>query len=246
VSEASHYRPPTIAVRLREHSRRQGAGRVAWKCIRWTAGYIAGLPRAAVGRGRRFRFEGHEYRTVHAFHNWTWLNERAVELPIARRAVEQYRGRRVLEVGNVLSHYFASDHVVIDKYERGPGVINVDALDLDSSQTWDLIVSVSTIEHIGWDEHPRQPDGAERAILHLTGLLAPGGKLLATVPTGYNPQLDGAIRDGRLGLSSLTALRRPDKRNRWAEVSPQVALAAPYDSLLYTARGVLVLEVERR
>ena len=38
----------------------------------------------------------------------------------------------MLEVGNVLRHYRPQlDHLVVDKYEHAPGVLNRDVLDLD-------------------------------------------------------------------------------------------------------------------
>jgi hypothetical protein len=36
------------------------------------------------------------------------------------------RGSDFLEVGNVLNHYFKLNHDVIDKYEKGKNVKNID------------------------------------------------------------------------------------------------------------------------
>src|SRR6476469_7061547 len=54
-----------------------------------------------------FTFQGAAYPYLIHPHNFTWENERAVEVPIAWRAVmlARVRGGRVLEVGNVLGHY---------------------------------------------------------------------------------------------------------------------------------------------
>jgi hypothetical protein len=73
-------------------------------------------------------------------------------------------------------------------------------------------------------------------------MLAPGGTLFVTVPAGYNPALDAAIRDGALGFTRVTAMRRTSRTNRWAEATVEEALAAEYDRLLYTAHGVLFCE----
>jgi hypothetical protein len=75
-------------------------------------------------------------------------------------------------------------------------------------------------------------------------LLAPGGKLLITLPVGYNPELDRAIARGRPQFSSIRALRRSDRRNEWREADVAEVWDAEYDLLLYTARGVLVCEYE--
>src|SRR2546430_9278756 len=61
------------------------------------------------------------------------------------------------------------------------------------SGPYDLIVSVSTLEHVGYDEDPREPDKAARAVRNLLGLLAPGGTMLATIPIGHNRDLDDAL-----------------------------------------------------
>jgi hypothetical protein len=154
--------------------------------------------------------------------------------------VQRYAGGRILEVGNVLGLYAPRDHVVVDKYERAPGVLNVDALELRDAHGYDLIVSISTIEHIGWDEHPRDPDRALRAIEHLAKLLVPGGTFMFTVPSGYNPHLDRTLAAGEVPLTRLSALLRDGRRTRWREVPPQAVSAASYDDLFYAAHAVQI------
>lgn len=142
---------------------------------------------------RSFTFDGRTYPLFSHRYNRTWTNERAVEIPLARA----FLTGRVLEVGNVLSHYGHS-HTVVDKYEQAPGVLNVDVLDYHPDERFDRIVAVSTMEHVGWDEEPREPGKAGAAITHLRSLLAPDGRLLVTVPLGHNPPLDEQIRSGVL------------------------------------------------
>ena len=38
--------------------------------------------------------------------------------------------------------------------------------------------------------------------------LAPGGRLLVTVPAGYNPAFDAALREGAIASTRSAALRR--------------------------------------
>ncbi len=238
----STYRPASIGERARELAREEGAVPVAGEMLRWLGQYATGLAKTARGTGGAFEYRGSRYPYLAHRYNWTWLNERAVEVPIAQSAVAQARGGRVLEVGNVLGHYGTTGHVVVDRYERGPGLVNADILSFEDERGFDLIVSVSTLEHVGWDEEPREPAAAASAFEHLTGLLAPGGTLLATVPVGYNTALDAAIRGGELELSQLHALRRQPSRNIWNEVEPGRVWDARYDSLLCTAHGVVVCE----
>jgi SAM-dependent methyltransferase len=166
------------------------------------------------------------------------MNERAVEVPIFRALLAGHDPARLLEVGNVLSHYGPLNHAVVDRYERAEGVVNRDVMEIGPPGPLDLIVSISTLEHVGWDEEPRDPDKAARAIEHLRGLLAPGGRLVFSVPAGYNPGLDRRLAAGEVELSELGALGRD--RGGWREIEPRTALAAGYDELLYEAEAVLI------
>jgi Asp-tRNA(Asn)/Glu-tRNA(Gln) amidotransferase A subunit family amidase len=89
---------------------------------------------------RSFRFRGKSYRYFRHEYNSTWLHERAVEVPIVYGLVRKHRAGRVLEIGNVLPHYFPVDHDVVDKYEPGERVINQDILDFAPEAGYDLIV----------------------------------------------------------------------------------------------------------
>lgn len=225
------YAQPTFPQRLRAHAREEGAARVAGRMARWAGS-------AAVPRGGPFTLAGEEYRLLRKLYGLTWITERAVEVPVAQRVLERHRGRRVLEVGNVLSHYGPVTHDVVDKYEQGAGVTNIDVLDLPPEPLYDLILTVSTLEHVGRDEEPRDPAAALRALRHLRSLLAPGGTLFATIPAGYNPDLDAALAsEPGLRLSAM-------KRGPWREVEPSEAFESPYDFLVYSARAVLFAKAE--
>lgn len=150
-------------------------------------------------------------------HNSTWRNERAVEIPVASRFVAEASGTG-MEFGNVLSLYQTIDHLVLDKYERKPGVINRDIVGYRPPHPLDFIVSISTIEHVGWDERPRHPKKLFAAFDSLMAALAPGGKLLITAPLGHNPTLDKAILTGRWPAAREATLIRTDvRRNLWEQ-----------------------------
>lgn len=161
-------------------------------------------------RGESFEYFDHEYNT-------TALNERSIEVPIARRFVAQQGKRKGLEVGNVLSHYGPVQHRVIDLYETG--VENVDVFDLTGKWSW--ILAVSTLEHVGvWPGEPDRPERAVDAAIHLVGSLRKGGRMLATVPFDQNDALDEAILDHGLDADvSTTLLWSPDG---WTEVDGAV------------------------
>lgn len=74
------------------------------RVIRWFKEYPLAMFRPAWARpgapGRFFTFRGKQYRYFYHRYNQTWKNERAVEIPIARELVQEYRGRSILEVGS--------------------------------------------------------------------------------------------------------------------------------------------------
>jgi SAM-dependent methyltransferase len=191
-------------------------------------------------RGRRFEFDGRQLPYFVAAYNTTWENERAVEMAICLDALERRAGGRVLEVGNVIKHYVASPHDVVDKYEQGAQAFRMDVTEFRPELPYDLIVSISTFEHIGFDEEVRDPDKPLRAIAHVTGLLAPGGELLITAPLGYNPALDDAAARGALGFDEVRYLRRISPDNQWAEASAADVAGARYDAPFPRANAVLI------
>lgn len=192
-----------------------------------------------------FRLQNRKYRYFYNLYNITWKNERAVEIPVVWDAVGANSQGRILEVGNVLSWYFPVTHDVLDKYEIAEGVINEDIVDFNPPQKYDLIVSISTIEHIGWDERPREPAKVLRAVEHLKSLLTPGGQLLITAPLGYNQALDKYLQNGSFGFSRCCFLKREAKKTIWGEVDEQDAYAATSSKPYRATEVVLIATYER-
>jgi hypothetical protein len=193
---------------------------------------------------RKFTFGSARYPYFFAKYNFTWSNERAVEIPIVWAEVRGCRGGRVLEVGNVLSHYFAVDHEVIDKFERGSAVRNEDVATFRSPHRYDLIVSISTLEHVGWDEEPRDPGKIPRAVANLRDHLAPGGRLVATLALGYNRVLDGLVAAGALPFSRCHFLKR-EGLTTWTEADWPAVAGSVYGERWPGAQGVVIGVVER-
>jgi SAM-dependent methyltransferase len=173
----------------------------------------------------------------------TWASERCVEVPIGRLMVSRFGGRNVLEVGNVLSHYGPISHEVLDKFERGPRIINEDIVTFSSARKYDLILSISTFEHIGFDDEADQPAGRkiQEAIQACRRLLTSNGRLVITVPIGYNPDLDELIQRGALGTSKEVFLKRK-ARLAWEEVNKAQGMASRYRSPFPYANAILVAE----
>ena len=193
---------------------------------------------------RTFRFEGAELRYFYHAYNTTWNVERQVEVPIARHYLARFADGAVLEVGNVLAHYLHAPRTVVDKFETAPGVINVDILDYRPATRFSLVLAISTLEHVGWDDEPRDPARAVAAIRHLAALLAPGGLLLATLPVGYNPELDRLALAGELPFDRIVWLKRVTA-SQWREASAGEALACRYGTPFNAANAIAVGLVQR-
>ena len=85
-------------------------------------------------------------------------------------------------------------------------------------ERYDLILSISTLEHIGWDETPREPSKLLRAIEHLRNeCLGPGGRIVVSLPIGHNEFFDGLLRDGKSPFTTQHFLRRVSMKNYWVE-----------------------------
>lgn len=193
------------------------------------------------GRGS-FTFRGDSYDYEVSRHNTTWLNERAVEVPIARKFIDATPGS-MLELGNVLHNYGYSGHVVVDKYEPGEGVLNIDVVDYEPEQRFAAIACISTLEHVGRDEEPRHDEKALAGLSRLRSLLRPEGRLLLTVPIGHNQALDSMIFTGCdviwEGLLQRN-LRTKKGASSWREVSRETCEWHPYNYEQMTAQTLWV------
>lgn len=188
--------------------------------------------------GRKtFRFQQKNLQYFCHWYNTTFLNERAVEVAVALDMLQATKGKDVLEVGNVLSHYTNLPRDVVDKYEKGPNVINEDIVDFHPTKRYDLIISLSTLEHVGFDEQPKDPTKFVKAVKHLQTLLKPDGKMFVTIPVGYN---DNAVRDVTTGhLFSELLYFSHESQYTWKEVSKDEALTRQFFSPYQFANAVI-------
>lgn len=198
-------------------------------------------------RIRHFVFRGKQYEYFYHPYNFTWASERIVEVPIGVAAVQRASGQRILEVGNVLGHYIHRSHDVLDKYERAPGVTNCDVIGFRGRAPYDLIVSISTLEHVGWDvPEEKDPQKVVGAVKRLASLLAPGGTLLVTVPLGYNNDLDRLIDQRKLPFTRQFFLKRTSEANEWREAVYDEVRGAVYNSPFFAANAILIGLIEKQ
>jgi hypothetical protein len=203
-------------------------------------------------RGRRLRYETNRY------HN-AFLSERTVEIPVVRALLMGRPGERVLEVGNVLSHYGPVSHDVLDKYEKGAGIIRSDIVDYVPMRPYTAVVCISTLEHIGWDEDPNDtlkitfdnkdpatvlsnidPGKILRTLDLLKKMVLPGSRIIISVPLRYNPHLDKMLDDGAIVLTERYCFKRISRDNTWVETSWDDAKTMRYNAPYPCANGLLI------
>lgn len=189
--------------------------------------------------GRAYRYFVHPY-------NHTWANERAVEIPVVRELVARHDPGAVLEIGNVLSHYFPTRHAVLDKYERSFSrpIIRDDVVSYRPEKPYELIVSISTVEHVGWDEQPRNPRKALEVFSRIEEMLAPGARAVLTLPVGYNTFLDQCLRERRLTASSIRCMKRISAANEWTETHLDDACCHRYGQPFGNANALIFFFME--
>lgn len=192
-----------------------------------------------IKRPKIFVFQGHTYHYFYHWYNTTWKNERCVEIPIIMNIINSSKGKRILEVGNVLSHYFPTKHNILDKYENAPGVINQDVVNFQPSYRYDHIVSISTLEHVGWDEKPRDSRKILRAMENLKSLLTSQGKIVVTFPLGYNPNMDRLFKQGKLFFDQQFYLTKISP-NEWREFAQEDVVNTRYDKFKLIANCLVI------
>lgn len=191
-------------------------------------------------RMRYFEYEGKRYRYLFHPYGATLRGERIVEVPIVLEELKLHTRQRLLEVGNVLSHYVEHEHDVVDKYEQAPCCINIDIMEFHPGHLYDFIASISTVEHIGWHEPEKDPEKAVQALHRMKNLLAPGGGMLVTIPWGQNPALDRHLQSRACIFDTLRYMKRVSHRNTWVQTTADAILTARYGQP-YPFANVLVL-----
>ena len=205
---------------------------------------LAYLYRKVFRRKRTFACNGQEVEYFEHPYNRTWVNERAVEIPIIWNLMRKHVPADVLEIGNVISHYYQFGHTVVDKYEKGRSTIQQDVVDLALPKKYPLIVTISTMEHVGWDETPRTPGKHRQALNVLRSHLAPGGMLAVTLPIGYNPGMDKDLLEGALGFDEVLYFKRVTQED-WRQTGMEDVRDEKYGVPFRAANGLAIGFVQR-
>lgn len=189
---------------------------------------------------KTFLMGGQTYRYFYHTFNRTWRTERTVEIPVIWEFMKKYQGKTILEVGNVLSGFFSINHDIVDKYEKAEKVINEDVVNFKPSKKYDLIVSISTLEHVGWDEELKEPDKILRAIENLKSFLANKGMIIVTMPLGYNSYLDKFIKEKKIEFTKIYFMKRITSDNKWIEARWEDVKDLKFNEPYIFANGLII------
>jgi hypothetical protein len=142
---------------------------------------------------KHFYFNKKKYKYYISDYNATYSNERMVEIPIAVDLLKENNPKNVLEIGNVLSHYLKSvNHDILDKFEKDKNIrFQKDIVDFKPKKKYDTVISISTIEHVGFDEPSPKYKNPQKIIKSIENIISWKPKLfLFTFPLGWNSKLD--------------------------------------------------------
>ncbi len=196
-------------------------------------------------QSKYFTFRDSKYKYYYHWYNRTWENERAIEIPIIYKLLLTSRHKKVLEIGNVLSYYFPVNHDILDKYDLTEGIIKEDIAGFKPVNRYDLIVSVSTLEHVGRDELPNDPKKVIKVIKRLKLFLKPKGKAVFTFPFGYNAILDKAIAKRDFEFERLYVLKRISENNTWREIETENNYQQIKSLISQGQQAIGIIEIKR-
>ena len=203
---------------------------------------------------RSFFFQGKKLSYFYHRYNTTWKNERIVEVPIIMNYIKDFPNKRILEIGAVLIHYYSIKWDILDKYERGPPIwdildkywkgkeiINKDVVYFKPFNKYDLIISISTLEHVGFDEDIKDPTKIIKAIKNLKeNCLNLNGEGIITMPIGYNLEMDRLLFTNKLEFDEKLFLKRINKENKWEEIPEKEARNIKYNKPFNSANSIVI------
>ena len=182
----------------------------------------------------KFTYRGKKYKYFYHRYNATFTNERSIEIPISKELIDKYRGKDILEVGNVLNRYIHFDHIVLDKHEIYPGVVNEDVVNYKTDKLFDLIISVSTLEHVGFSMGEKlEPGKFKKSVSNLIKLLKKDGLFFVTLPMFYNAEIDRLLSRNEMVFQEEYFMKRTSALNHWVQIDKKQALVGPHYNSKY-------------
>lgn len=165
-----------------------------------------------------FKVNNLEFQYCRDKYNNAATNERCVEVPMGKWAFDwMVRRGPVVEVGDVLWHYHPemTGHEIVDLYEGPPRekLLNVNFLDYDHRGK--NILSISTIEHFGREEHGRgRNDNGTSFKAAMQRIVADCPFYFITLPRGMCPFVDNFVK---FDLLSWKVFMELGDNNLWVQ-----------------------------
>jgi hypothetical protein len=154
---------------------------------------------------------------------------------------KRYENTKILEIGAVLPHYLQRDWDVIDKYETFEGITNEDVTEFRPRRKYNLIMSISTLEHVGFDEEIKEPNKIVLALHNLReNCLNKNGVILVTLPLGYNKHMDELLYNGELNFDESYYFKRINAKNEWVETCKNDVVETGYNKPYLFANAIFV------
>jgi len=186
--------------------------------------------------------DGEIIKQIYDRYNVTFVNERSIEIPLTKHLIKKYMSQfkspKVLEIGNTLVHYENDNKIerkVVDRYEKYQNVINEDIEEFESNHKFDLIFSISTLEHVGSDYGElKEKEKFLRVIDKIKNLLNEGGVFIITLPIFYKEQVDKYIFNNS-DFTITYFLTRDNYRNDW-KISNKDYVLSNKDNLIYNSK----------
>ncbi|MBI4162667.1 MAG: hypothetical protein HY513_03210 [Candidatus Aenigmarchaeota archaeon] len=192
---------------------------------------------------RKFIFDGKEYNYYYTQKEgyWQYRTERVAEIPIFYEIIKSANGKRILEVGNTLAHYYPINHTVVDKYEIADGVINKDIVGFDDGKKYDLMLNISTLEHVGFSpQEPDKPAKVHDALQSMRKLLKTDGMIISSFPVGFNPEVDKRILKN---MEDFKFMKRVSIGNKWVQFNPtEEAIRRAKYGFPYPCANIIAIE----
>jgi hypothetical protein len=127
-------------------------------------------------------------------------NERKAELPIMFWFMESYSDN-LIEIGEVSDFYRPAEHTIYDLVNQRETTIVMDAFDID--YTGKNVISVSTIEHVGFGDYGHNKEEG-KAIRLLKKIMSQAKNYLITFPIGFNLDFQKEILDNNIEYSIMS------------------------------------------
>lgn len=194
---------------------------------------------------KHFAFNGKRIPYFHHTYNRAWENERAIEISIIQYLLRNVKEKQILEIGNVLSNYkIKIRRDVLDKYDGDPDLIKADIVDFLPVFKYDVVVCISTLEHVGWDEEQKDPNKIHLTLKNIKkNILKTDGVGIFTLPLGYNPYFDAYVKSGKTLFSNMYFYKRISENNEWTEYdyekNKKYEFGTPYNNANTMVIGIL-------